>query len=47
MAPIYPETTLPKLIADINKAYIVPSIFFGHILHAKTKIGIVFNSPTT
>lgn len=37
----------PKLIADINNAYIVPSIFLGHILQANTKTGIVFNSPIT
>jgi len=28
----------------INKAYIVPSILEGHILHANTKMGSIFNS---
>lgn len=26
-------------------AYIVPSIFFGHILHAKIKTGSILSSP--
>lgn len=30
----------------INIAYMVASMFLGHILHAKTNIGIMFNSPT-
>ena len=47
IAPIWPAIIDPRLIVDINKAYIVPSIFLGHILQAKTNNGIVFNSPTT
>lgn len=37
---------IPKLIVLINIAYIVASIFLGHIRHANTNIGIIFNSPT-
>ena len=32
---------------DINKAYIVPSIFFGHKRQAKTNIGMEFIYPRT
>jgi hypothetical protein len=46
-APNSYDTNPPKFIADIRRAYIVPSIFFGHILQANTNTGIVFNSPIT
>lgn len=41
----YPDTIPPKFKVDINKAYMVPSISLGHILHARTKRGIQFISP--
>ena len=44
--PFYIYKLLPKLIVLINIAYIVASIFLGHIRHANTKIGIKFNSAT-
>lgn len=47
MAPNYPDIIPPKFMADINNAYIVPSIFLGHILQANTNIGMVLISPTT
>lgn len=43
-APICSEIALPKLSADIKMAYIVPSIFLGHILQANTNTGIEFSS---
>lgn len=42
--PNYLANNYPKLIVAINNAYIVPSILEGHILHANTKIGSIFNS---
>jgi hypothetical protein len=37
----------PKFSVDINIAYMVPSIFLGHILHANMSKGIEFSSPIT
>lgn len=42
--PHYLANNYPKLMVAINNAYIVPSILEGHILHANTKIGSIFNS---
>ena len=42
--PNNPEIIEPKLTALVSIAYIVPSIFLGHILQAKTNIGSKFNS---
>lgn len=44
--PIYLEKISPRFQVAINTANIVPSIFFGQILQARTKIGVKFNSPT-
>lgn len=45
--PIYRASSWPKLMVDINKAYIVPSIFSGQILQARTRIGSMFSSATS
>lgn len=47
IAPIYPAIIEPKLMVDIRSAYIVPSMFLGHILQANTNNGMVLSSPTT
>lgn len=46
-APNSYEIRLPRFIIDINKAYIVPSIFLGHNRHAKTNIGMKLIWPST
>jgi len=46
-APHYAPNNDPIFIVDISIAYIVASIFFGHILQANTNSGIIFNSPTS
>jgi len=45
--PNYYAIKPPKFKVLIITAYIVPSIFLGQILHAKTNKGNVFSSPIT
>jgi hypothetical protein len=45
--PNYVDKSEPKLRVLIISAYIVPSMFLGHILHANTRTGSILSSPIT
>lgn len=45
--PNYVDKSEPKFKVLIINAYIVPSIFLGHILHANTNTGSILSSPIT